>query len=48
MDVKRQGKTVAHWELQTSICPDNSARMCRGIPDSDSYESTADTARRVA
>jgi hypothetical protein len=48
MDVRRQGKTIARWELETSTCPDNSSRMCKGIPDSDSYQSTADTARRVA
>lgn len=46
--VRRDGKTIADWELQTSICPSNSARMCRGVPDSESYKKDAEEARKVA
>lgn len=35
LDVKRQGKRVACWKLESSICPDNSARMCQGFVDRD-------------
>jgi hypothetical protein len=34
------------WELCDSICPNNSARMCRGVPNSESYESEAMEARK--
>lgn len=27
--VRRNGQTIAEWELDTVICPDNTARMCR-------------------
>lgn len=46
--VRRDGKTVANWELETSTCPSNSARMCRGVPDSDSYARDAAEAQKVA
>lgn len=32
LDVYRDGKPHARWELESSMCPDNSARMCRGVP----------------
>lgn len=32
LDVYRDGKRKACFELETSMCPDNSARMCRGVP----------------
>jgi hypothetical protein len=30
MDVRRKGNTHAHYLMATSICPENSARMCQG------------------
>lgn len=30
LDVRRDGKRVARWEIGHSIGPDNSARMCHG------------------
>ena len=48
LDVRRHGKRVASWELTSSICPSNSARMCRGVPNSESYERDGQEARRVA
>jgi hypothetical protein len=48
MYVRRNGKTVARWELQSSVCPSNSARMCRGIPNSENYDRDAEEARKVA
>ncbi len=47
MDVRRQGKTIGHWELQSSICPTNSARMVNGVPDSESYRNDAVSARKA-
>ncbi len=35
--VRRQAKTVAVWDIAHSICPTNTARMVRGVPDSDHY-----------
>jgi hypothetical protein len=48
MDVRRDGKTVARWELDISITPANSARMCRGVPNSEHYNEEAESARKVA
>lgn len=31
LDVIRDGKRVARWDIDSSITPDNSARMCRNI-----------------
>jgi hypothetical protein len=31
LDVRRGDKRFS-WELENSICPDNTARMCQGIP----------------
>lgn len=45
--VRRDGKTVANWELETTICPDNTARMCRGVPDSESYAKDAESGREI-
>jgi hypothetical protein len=33
----RRGDKRYEWNLQTSTCPENSARMCRGVPPSQSY-----------
>jgi hypothetical protein len=35
--VYRGGKRIANWEFEQSICPDNTARMCRGVPFGKSY-----------
>jgi hypothetical protein len=45
--VTRNGKRHT-WELTTSICATNSARMCRGVPDADSYAKDAERARKIA
>jgi hypothetical protein len=47
LDVRRDGKRL-RWELATSICPSNSARMCHGVPSSESYERDADRVRKMA
>jgi hypothetical protein len=36
--VKRKGHLVAQWDLTTSVCARNTARMCCNFPPSDSYE----------
>jgi cold shock CspA family protein len=46
--VRRNGKFIARWELTSSVCPSNSARMCRGVPDSDTYARDAAEARKIA
>lgn len=46
--VRRDGKTIARWEVDHSVCPDNSARMIRGIPNSESYRNMAADARKHA
>jgi hypothetical protein len=38
LDVTRKGKRFT-WELDSGVCPDNSARMCHGLT-SDSYRRT--------
>jgi len=48
LDVLRKGKTIAYWELETSVCPDNSVRMCKGVPSSERYETSAVEARKAA
>jgi hypothetical protein len=48
LDVRRDGKTIARWQLAISICPANSARMCRGVPNSEHYSAEAESARKVA
>jgi hypothetical protein len=48
MDVRRDGKVIARWELDISIMPANSARMCRGVPNSESYSRDAIEARNIA
>jgi hypothetical protein len=48
LQVRRNGKLIADWELTTSICPNNSARMCRGVPNSEHYARDAENARRAA
>lgn len=45
--VRRDGSTVANWEIETTICPSNSARMCRGVPDSETYAQDAAEARKI-
>jgi hypothetical protein len=46
--IDREGKRIAEYELIVSACPSNSARMCRGLPDSESYRRTAIDARANA
>lgn len=49
LHVKRGEKHARQtWELESSIAPANSARMCRGVPKSDSYESDAARVRNLA
>ena len=40
----RNGKLLAKWEIATSVTPNNSARMVKGVPSGASYH---DAARRV-
>jgi hypothetical protein len=47
LHVLRGGKRHT-WELQTSVCRDNSARMCRGVPKTDDYRRAAEEARKIA
>jgi hypothetical protein len=44
LHVRRNGKRIASFEFETSVCPNNSARMCRGIPESDEYRKAASAA----
>lgn len=46
--VRREGKMVAKWKLDVSICPDNSARMCHGVPTTDDYRRSADERRQLS
>lgn len=48
LKVRRNGKTVAEWALETTICPNNTARMCRGFPDTENYRNMANEARKIA
>jgi hypothetical protein len=41
LHVVRGGKRTT-WELCSSICPSNSARMCRGVPNSQFYDRDAE------
>jgi hypothetical protein len=34
---RNDGSKRYRWELDVSICPDNSARMCRDVPSSKDY-----------
>jgi hypothetical protein len=36
-----RGKNQFRYELDQSICPDNSARMCRNVPSQDWYHQSA-------
>jgi hypothetical protein len=45
--VRRNGKRHAQWELASQVCADNSARMCRGAPNSESYHQSADQRRAM-
>lgn len=47
LHVTRNGKRQT-WELTDSICPANSARMCRGVPKTRDYDSAAIEARKHA
>jgi hypothetical protein len=46
--VRRDGTRKHTWELAMQVCTDNSARMCRGVPNSDSYHQSADERRKLA
>lgn len=35
--VKRNGFSFAEFDLQTSVCPENSARMCKNVASCDWY-----------
>jgi hypothetical protein len=39
--VYKGDKMVARYEIDQCCCPDNTARMCRGIPSKDSYYESA-------
>jgi hypothetical protein len=45
--VNRANKYFTH-ELDNSICADNSARMCRGVPNGSDYQRMADDKRANA
>ena len=45
--VTRNGKRQC-WKLISSVCPANSARMCRGVPASADYERNAIETRKLA
>jgi hypothetical protein len=47
LHVTRNGKRQS-WEIAQSICPNNSARMCRGVPNSSDYDRAAFERREVA
>ncbi len=46
LDVYRNGKRVSTWLLDVLIAPENSARMCSGVPYSEYLQKAAD--RRAA
>lgn len=45
--VRRNGKRQT-WEFDVSVCPNNSARMCHGVPNGSDYDRSASEARKVA
>lgn len=45
--VTRNGKRQT-WEFESSICPANSARMCRGVPASRDYDNAANEGRKIS
>ncbi len=47
LHVRRNGKRHT-WELCGSICPENSARMCQGVPNGAYYEQVAEERRKLA
>lgn len=47
LHVRRNGKRQT-WELESSITPENSARMCRGVPASEHYAKAAAEGRLIA
>ncbi|MGY3615693.1 hypothetical protein [Bradyrhizobium sp. USDA 10063] len=47
LHVRRNGKRQT-WEFDVSVCPSNSARMCRGVPNGDGYERMAAERRELA
>lgn len=47
LHVRRAGKRHT-WDLISSICPNNSARMCRGVPNSRDYDLSAEERRKIA
>lgn len=48
LTVRRDGKRVATWDFSQSFCPENSARMCKGVPVSDDYRRAAEERRAAA
>jgi hypothetical protein len=47
LHVRRNGKRHT-WQLTESICANNSARMCRGVPKGRDYDHAASEARKIA
>ena len=47
LHVRRKGKRQT-WEFDVSVCANNSARMCRGVPNSSDYERSAEERRKLA
>lgn len=47
LHVRRNGKRQT-WEFASSICPANSARMCRGVASTRDYDNAASEARKIA
>jgi hypothetical protein len=43
--VRRGGRDHASWTMATCCCPNNSARMVKGVADSESYKRDAQRAR---
>ena len=38
LDVRRDGKLHRTWEFEHSICPDNTARMCKGVGETQAWK----------
>lgn len=38
LEVRRNGKRIAKWEIESSVCADNSARMCQGLTKQSYYD----------
>jgi hypothetical protein len=47
LHVRRNGKRQT-WEFDSQVCPNNSARMCKGVPANRDYDNAASEARKIA